>query len=97
MFRGPRALSLFYVLACTLVPHGTASQALVNNGPHPPPGQTGAKFIIREDGRRINLGFMRPDQVGHNWVVQGGAATMPPMTMIKSLQPHACLPSDQLL
>lgn len=38
------------------------SQALVDNGPHPPPGETGAKFIIREDGRRINLSFMRAGQ-----------------------------------
>eukprot|EP00798_Chlamydomonas_sp_ICE-L_P031185 gene31185-6329_t len=34
-------------------------QKLVDNGPHPPPGETGAKFIIREDGRRINLTFMK--------------------------------------
>eukprot|EP00195_Chlamydomonas_chlamydogama_P000980 CAMPEP_0202924892 /NCGR_PEP_ID=MMETSP1392-20130828/79214_1 /ASSEMBLY_ACC=CAM_ASM_000868 /TAXON_ID=225041 /ORGANISM="Chlamydomonas chlamydogama, Strain SAG 11-48b" /LENGTH=436 /DNA_ID=CAMNT_0049618649 /DNA_START=166 /DNA_END=1474 /DNA_ORIENTATION=+ len=34
-------------------------QKLVDNGPHPPPGETGAKFIIREDGRRINLAYMR--------------------------------------
>lgn len=33
-------------------------QKLVDNGPHPPPGETGAKYIIREDGRRINLGMM---------------------------------------
>ncbi|KAF5837019.1 DNA-dependent RNA polymerase II largest subunit [Dunaliella salina] len=37
-------------------------QALVDNGPHPPPGETGAKFIIREDGRRINLEFMKAGQ-----------------------------------
>ncbi|KAG1671615.1 hypothetical protein FOA52_006846 [Chlamydomonas sp. UWO 241] len=36
-------------------------QALVNNGPHPPPGETGAKYIIREDGRRINLAYMRAE------------------------------------
>lgn len=30
-------------------------QQLVDNGPSPPPGETGAKFIIREDGRRLNL------------------------------------------
>eukprot|EP00983_Pelagomonas_calceolata_P122495 1160914-Pelagomonas_calceolata.AAC.6 len=36
--------------------------ALVDNGPHPPPGETGAKFIIREDGRRINLEFMKAGQ-----------------------------------
>ena len=34
-------------------------QKLVDNGPHPPPGETGAKYIIREDGRRINLVYMR--------------------------------------
>ena len=34
-------------------------QQLVDNGPHPPPGTTGAKYIIREDGRRINLIYMR--------------------------------------
>ena len=34
---------------------------MVDNGPHPPPGETGAKYIIREDGRRINLHFMRMD------------------------------------
>lgn len=34
-------------------------QALVDAGPTPPPGESGAKFIIRKDGRRINLGFIR--------------------------------------
>ena len=39
--------------------HVSRLQKLVDNGPHPPPGETGAKFIIREDGRRINLAFMK--------------------------------------
>lgn len=30
-------------------------QKLVDNGPHPPPGETGAKNIIRADGRRLSL------------------------------------------
>lgn len=34
----------------------------MDNGPHPPPGQTGAKFIVREDGRRINLAYMKAGQ-----------------------------------
>lgn len=34
-------------------------QAVVDAGPTPPPGETGAKFIIRKDGRRINLAFLR--------------------------------------
>lgn len=36
-------------------------QALVDAGPTPPPGETGAKFIIRKDGRRTNLAFIRND------------------------------------
>ncbi|KAG2501690.1 hypothetical protein HYH03_000192 [Edaphochlamys debaryana] len=34
-------------------------QKLVDNGPNPPPGETGAKNIIREDGRRINLAVLK--------------------------------------
>jgi hypothetical protein len=34
-------------------------QTLVEIGPHAPAGQTGAKYIIRKDGRRVNLAFMR--------------------------------------
>jgi hypothetical protein len=34
-------------------------QSLVEIGPHAPAGQTGAKFIIRKDGRRINLAYLR--------------------------------------
>ena len=31
---------------------------LVENGPHPPPGETGAKYIIRSDGKRVDLRFL---------------------------------------
>ena len=34
-------------------------QKLVENGPHPPPGETGAKYIIREDGQRLDLRYMK--------------------------------------
>ncbi|KAF8072459.1 NRPB1 [Scenedesmus sp. PABB004] len=34
-------------------------QHLVELGPHAPAGETGAKFIIRKDGRRINLAYLR--------------------------------------
>eukprot|EP00192_Tetraselmis_astigmatica_P001786 CAMPEP_0117656308 /NCGR_PEP_ID=MMETSP0804-20121206/4737_1 /TAXON_ID=1074897 /ORGANISM="Tetraselmis astigmatica, Strain CCMP880" /LENGTH=1576 /DNA_ID=CAMNT_0005462705 /DNA_START=256 /DNA_END=4982 /DNA_ORIENTATION=- len=33
-------------------------QKLVDNGPHPPPGETGAKFIIRDDGTRRDLEYL---------------------------------------
>ena len=38
---------------------------LVENGPHPPPGQTGAKYIIREDGQRLDLRFLKKDSDRH--------------------------------
>jgi DNA-directed RNA polymerase II subunit RPB1 len=34
-------------------------QRLVENGPHPPPGETGARYIIREDGQRLDLRFLK--------------------------------------
>lgn len=55
---------------------GCRLQALVDAGPTPPPGETGAKFIIRKDGRRINLAFLRDGasralEVG--WRLRGAA------------------------
>lgn len=47
-----------HVRACRL-------QQLVENGPHPPAGQTGAKYIIREDGQRLDLRFLRKDSDRH--------------------------------
>ena len=38
---------------------------LVDNGPHPPPGLTGARFIIREDGQRLDLRYRRKDSDIH--------------------------------
>ena len=35
---------------------------LVDIGPYPPPGETGAKFIIREDGQRLDLRYLKRDQ-----------------------------------
>lgn len=37
----------------------------MENGPHPPAGQTGAKYIIREDGQRLDLRFLRKDSDRH--------------------------------
>lgn len=34
----------------------------VENGPHPPFGKTGAKFIIRDDGNRLDLRYLKPSQ-----------------------------------
>lgn len=41
--------------------HRRRLQKLVDNGPNPPPGETGAKHIIREDGRRVSLAVVKGD------------------------------------
>ncbi|CAD7704200.1 unnamed protein product [Ostreobium quekettii] len=38
---------------------------LVENGPHPPAGETGVMFIIREDGRRLDLRYLKKDSDRH--------------------------------
>ena len=43
--------NLRYAVPCRL-------RKLVENGPHPPPGETGAKYIIRSDGKRVDLRFL---------------------------------------
>ena len=40
-------------------------QKLVENGPHPPLGETGARYIIREDGQRVDLRFLKKDSDRH--------------------------------
>ena len=35
------------------------------NGPYPPPGKTGAKFIVREDGQRLDLRFLKKSSDRH--------------------------------
>ncbi len=35
------------------------------NGPHPPVGKTGAKYITRDDGHRIDLRYLPKDSDRH--------------------------------
>ena len=37
----------------------------MDNGPHPPPGETGARSIVRDDGVRIDLRYLRTDRDHH--------------------------------
>lgn len=34
-------------------------------GPHPPPGKTGAKYIIRDDGQRLDLRYLKKSSDMH--------------------------------
>ena len=38
---------------------------LVDYGPHPPPGNTGAKYIIRDDGQRLDLRYLKKSSDHH--------------------------------
>ena len=50
-----------------LRPHSLLSRLkkLVENGPHPLPGETGARYIIREDGNRLDLRYLRKESDRH--------------------------------
>eukprot|EP00879_Flechtneria_rotunda_P007746 GHRR01008119.1.p1 GENE.GHRR01008119.1~~GHRR01008119.1.p1 ORF type:complete len:397 (+),score=88.62 GHRR01008119.1:514-1704(+) len=56
----PWSIAQNLTFAETVTPQNIARLTeLVNIGPHPPPGETGAKFLIRKDGRRLNLAYLR--------------------------------------
>lgn len=58
----PWSIALNLTFPETVTPGNRARlQALADAGPHPPPGQTGAKCIVRADGRRVNLAYARAD------------------------------------
>ncbi len=38
---------------------------LVEYGPHPPPGKTGAKYIITDDGQRLDLRYLKKSSDHH--------------------------------
>lgn len=38
---------------------------LVEYGTHPPSGKTGAKYIIRDDGQRLDLRYVKKDSDQH--------------------------------
>ena len=62
----PWSIALTLTVPETVTPHNLARLArLVEYGPHPPPGQTGAKYIVREDGQRLDLRFLRRDADRH--------------------------------
>lgn len=57
---------LFATLMCAfLLSLAPRLRKLVENGPHPPPGETGARFIVRDDGSRLDLRYLRSDRDRH--------------------------------
>eukprot|EP00890_Picochlorum_soloecismus_P003544 jgi/Picsp_1/4190/NSC_01699-R1_protein len=59
----PWAIALNLTFPEVVTPHNMDKlRKLVENGPHPPPGETGARFIVRDDGSRLDLRFLRSDR-----------------------------------
>ena len=62
----PWAIALNLTFPEVVTPHNMEKmRKLVENGPHPPPGETGAKYIVRDDGSRLDLRFLRSDRDRH--------------------------------
>ncbi|XP_074308455.1 DNA-directed RNA polymerase II subunit RPB1-like isoform X1 [Silene latifolia] len=56
----PWSIALNLTYPETVTPYNIERlKELVNYGPHPPPGKTGAKYIIRDDGQRLDLRYLK--------------------------------------
>ncbi|WVZ51464.1 hypothetical protein U9M48_002610 [Paspalum notatum var. saurae] len=56
----PWSIALNLTYPETVTPYNIERlKELVEYGPHPPPGKTGAKYIIREDGQRLDLRYVK--------------------------------------
>jgi DNA-directed RNA polymerase II subunit RPB1 len=62
----PWAIALNLTFPEVVTPHNMDRlRKLVENGPHPPPGESGARFIVRDDGSRLDLRYLRSDRDRH--------------------------------
>ncbi|KAL6513541.1 DNA-directed RNA polymerase II subunit rpb1 [Orobanche gracilis] len=56
----PWSIALNLTYPETVAPYNIERlKELVENGPHPPPGKTGARYIIRDDGQRLDLRYLK--------------------------------------
>ncbi|KAK6121619.1 hypothetical protein DH2020_044646 [Rehmannia glutinosa] len=62
----PWSIALNLTYPETVTPYNIERlKELVENGPHPPPGKTGAKYIIRDDGQRLDLRYLKKSSDQH--------------------------------
>ncbi|KAK1394377.1 hypothetical protein POM88_013433 [Heracleum sosnowskyi] len=62
----PRSIALNLTYPETVTPYNIERlKELVEYGPHPLPGKTGAKYIIREDGQRLDLRYLKKSSDHH--------------------------------
>jgi len=62
----PWSIALNLTYPETVTPYNMERlKELVEYGPHPPPGKTGAKYIIREDGQRLDLRYLKKSSDHH--------------------------------
>ncbi|EFJ10314.1 hypothetical protein SELMODRAFT_128226 [Selaginella moellendorffii] len=62
----PWSIALNLTYPETVTPYNLERlKELVEYGPHPPPGKTGAKYIIREDGQRLDLRYLKKSSDRH--------------------------------
>ncbi|EMS51654.1 DNA-directed RNA polymerase II subunit RPB1 [Triticum urartu] len=62
----PWSIALNLTYPETVTPYNIERlKELVEYGPHPPPGKTGAKYIIREDGQRVDLRYVKKSSDQH--------------------------------
>ncbi|XP_052297209.1 DNA-directed RNA polymerase II subunit RPB1-like [Citrus sinensis] len=62
----PWSIALNLTYPETVTPYNIERlKELVEYGPHPPPGKTGAKYIITDDGQRLDLRYLKKSSDHH--------------------------------
>uniref|UniRef100_J3MKK7 DNA-directed RNA polymerase subunit n=1 Tax=Oryza brachyantha TaxID=4533 RepID=J3MKK7_ORYBR len=62
----PWSIALNLTYPETVTPYNIERlKELVEYGPYPPPGKTGAKYIIRDDGQRLDLRYVKKNSDQH--------------------------------
>ncbi|KAL3846325.1 hypothetical protein ACJIZ3_003728 [Penstemon smallii] len=62
----PWSIALNLTYPETVTPYNIERlKELVEYGPHPPPGKTGAKYIIRDDGQKLDLQYLKKSSDQH--------------------------------
>ncbi|KAL5082157.1 hypothetical protein RYX36_010578 [Vicia faba] len=62
----PWTIALNFTYPETVTPYNIERlKELVEYGPHPPPEKTGAKYIIRDDGQRLDLRYLKKSSDHH--------------------------------
>uniref|UniRef100_A0A803NGC0 DNA-directed RNA polymerase subunit n=1 Tax=Cannabis sativa TaxID=3483 RepID=A0A803NGC0_CANSA len=92
----PWSIALNLTYPETVTPYNIERlKELVEYGPHPPPGKTGAKYIIRDDGQRLDLRYLKKSSDHHLELGYKARFTFPRAEVLELMMVPKCIVSPQ--